>query len=213
MADIFQEVDEEVRKEKATEWWKRYGVYLLSLAVAIVLGFAGFKAWQAYDLSQRGERSDAFASATALSQSGDQEAALAAFAEVAGASDGSYGLLASFAEARILAEDGDLPQAIAIWDRIAAAPEAGSGFKGVATLLSALHQLDSGDAVELKRRLDPLVAAGPFRPGALELLAALELRDGNRAEARLLYGQIADDITAPQGLRARAAQMLSALKE
>ena len=52
-----------------------------------------------------------------------------------------------------------------------------------------------------------------FRPGALELLAALELRDGNRAEARLLYGQIADDITAPQGLRARAAQMLSALKE
>ena len=86
VAGIFQEVDEEVRKEKATEWWKRYGVYLLSLAVAIVLGFAGFKAWQAYDLSQRGERSDAFASAAALSQSGDQEAALAAFAESAGVS-------------------------------------------------------------------------------------------------------------------------------
>ena len=198
---FFKKSTKRSEKEKAAEWWRRYGVYLVGVAVAIVLGFGGFKAWQAYDLSQRGERSDAFAAASALAQSGDREAALAAFSEIAGGGDKSYGVLAAFAEARMLADDGAVPEAIAIWDRIAASPDAGSGFTGIATLLSVLHQLDSGDPGDLRARLDPLAAAGPFRPGALELLAAVELRAGNRAEARLLYGQIADDVTAPQGTK------------
>jgi len=72
---------------------------------------------------------------------------------------------------------------------------------------------DTADAASLRARLDPLAATGPFRAGATELLAAVELREGNPTEARLLYSQIADDVTAPQGIRARAAQMLAALPE
>lgn len=213
MADIFQEVDEEVRKEKAAEWWRRYGAYLVGLAVVLVLAVGGFKAWQAYDESRRGDASDSFVAATMLAQSNDREAALSAYGQLSGEGDSGYGLLAAFEEARLLSEDGKVAEAIEIWERIAASPDAGKGFKGIATLLSALHQLDSADAASLRARLDPLAATGPFRAGATELLAAVELREGNRSEARLLYGQIADDVTAPQGLRARAAEMLEALAE
>lgn len=213
MADIFQEVDEEVRKEKAAEWWQRYGVYLIGLAVVAVLAVGGYKAWVSYDESQRSDASNAFAAATMLAQSDDNDAALAAYGDLAAEGDSGYGLLAAFEEARILAADGKATDAIAIWDRIAASGDVSTSFKGIATLLSVLHQLDTADAASLRARLDPLAATGPFRAGATELLAAVELREGNPTEARLLYSQIADDVTAPQGIRARAAQMLAALPE
>ena len=70
------------------------------------------------------------------------------------------------------------------------------------------------DSGELRAMLEPLMAAGNgFRPLAMELNAILLLRDGERAAAQQVYGEIADDLTAPPGLRARAAQVLASLAE
>ncbi len=46
MSDIFQEVDEEVRRDKAAEFWKKYQNQILAAAVLIVLASAGFRYWQ-----------------------------------------------------------------------------------------------------------------------------------------------------------------------
>ena len=37
MSDIFQEVDEEVRRDKAAEFWKKYQNQILAAAVLVVL--------------------------------------------------------------------------------------------------------------------------------------------------------------------------------
>ena len=46
MADIFHEVDEEVRREQLKRLWDRYSIYLIALAVLIV---AGIGAWRGYE--------------------------------------------------------------------------------------------------------------------------------------------------------------------
>ncbi len=46
MTDIFQEVDEEVRRDKAAEFWKKYQNLIIGAAVLIVLASAGFRYWQ-----------------------------------------------------------------------------------------------------------------------------------------------------------------------
>ena len=46
MSDIFQEVDEEVRRDKAAEFWKKYQNLILAGAVLVVLASAGFRYWQ-----------------------------------------------------------------------------------------------------------------------------------------------------------------------
>ena len=46
MSDIFREVDEEVRREQLKKLWDQYGNYLVALAVLIVVGIGG---WRAYD--------------------------------------------------------------------------------------------------------------------------------------------------------------------
>jgi hypothetical protein len=214
VADIFREVDEEVRKEKAVDLWRRYGTAVVAAGVLIVLGVAGFKGWTYYQSREQEKLSDAFAAAMNLAEAGESTEALNALADLAEPGGDGYALLAAFERARLFAEAGDVAAASAIWDEIAASEAAGPGFRGIATLLSVLHQLDSGDAEVLRARLEPLASEGnSFRPGALELMAALALRDGRKTEAAELYRAIADDLSAPSGLRARAAQMLTALGE
>lgn len=213
MADIFKEVDEELRRDHADRLWKKYGKYVIAVALAAVLATAGFEAWKWWDTAQRTERSERYAAAVQLLERGDSEAAAAAFGEISG-TDGGYGTLAAFNEANLLAAAGDAAAAIEVWDRLAASKAADPAFRGAATLLAVLHQLDDGDPAVLQGRLQPLTLAGSgFRPMALELTAVLALRQGERARARELYAQIADDRAAPVGLRARASQMLDALEE
>ena len=39
MADIFNEVDEEVRRERLKQLWDRYGIFIIGLAVLLVVGY------------------------------------------------------------------------------------------------------------------------------------------------------------------------------
>ena len=213
VADIFKEVDEDLRRDRAEQVWKKYGKNIIGVALLFVLAVALYEVWTWWDVKQRSERSDRYAGAVALLQSGDSAAAAAAFGELAGP-DGAYGTLASFNKARLLAEAGDTAAAIEIWDSMAESTAAGAAFQGAATLLSVLHQIDSGDVAALEARLEPLSQAGSgFRPMALEMSAILAMRQGDMARTKELYAQIADDRTAPSGLRARASQMLGALGE
>ncbi len=214
MADIFKEVDEELRRDNFAKLWKKYGRAILGLALAIVLAVAGVQGWRAYDLDRRGTLSDRYGAALDLAQGGDTAAGLNRLIDLSEPDAGGYAGLAAFEEARLRVASGDIQGAIRVWDQIAADSGLGQGFRNVAAVLSVMHQIDSGDATVLRGRLEPLAVEGaPFRATARELLALIALRQGDRAGARELYTRIADDREAPSGLRARAAQMLAALKD
>ena len=213
MADIFREVDEDLRRENLEKLWKKYGRVVIALAVVVVLAVAGVQGWRAYDQDRRETESDQFATALDLVTSGDAVGGINALADLSDAGGGGYSGLAAFEQARLLADNGDVGGAIKIWDRIAADGALGPGFRDVATLLSVMYQIDEGAPDALRQRLDPLAGPGKaFRASALELQALLALRDGDRAEARDLYTQIVDDVEAPARLRARASQILAALE-
>ncbi len=214
MADIFKEVDEDLRRENFEKLWKKYGIQIISLAAAVVLGVAAVQGWRTYDLDQRGKLSDRYGAARELAQGGDSAAGLNAMIDLSEAAGSGYSGLAAFEEARLRVESGDTAGAIAVWDRIADGSGLGLGFKEAATLFSVLHQIDSGDSAALRARLQPLATdSQPFRSTARELLAVIALGEGDTAAARALYTQISDDREAPAGLRQRATQMLAALKD
>lgn len=213
VSDIFREVDEELRRERAIKLWRKYGRHVIAVALIIVLGTGGYQAWKAYQEQRQVERAEAFAAAMSQAAAGETEAALQDLAALTADGVGGYGTLAAFERARLLAEQGDESAAIELWDRLAESSDVAPAIRPVATLFSVMHQLDDGDAAALEARLAPLSEPGSaFRPSALELSALLALRQGNRDQARQLYSEIADDLTAPAGLRARAAQMLAALE-
>lgn len=212
MSDIFREVDEDLRRDEAAKVWKKYGPYMIGLAATLVLATLGYQLWRNWETERRLERSDRFIEAVRLAEDVAPEAALPALAELGGP-DGGYGTLAAFERARLLAEAGRRDEAVALWDELAADGKAGSALQAAARLFAVMHQIDDGDPADLRARLQPLLEPGHgSRPTALELTAVLALREGDRDEARRVYTELADDLSAPPGLRARATQMIAALK-
>ncbi len=214
MSDIFQEVDEELRRENLAKLWARYGKYVYALAVLLVLATLAVTQWRHYQLHQREAEGARYIAALNLARQGKDQDAVAAFAAIARQASGGHATLARFEDAALKARAGDVDGAVAIYAALAADGSVDSVYRDVATLLAAQYGLKSGEPTAIIAKLAPLTSAdNPWHPSALELTALAELKSGDRAAARTTYQRLADDLAAPQGLRARAAEMLTALAE
>ena len=167
--------------------------------------------WRHYQAAQREGQAVRYSAALGLVRAGKDAEAAKMFAAI-GREGKGYAALAAFEEAALLAKAGDEKAAIAAYDRIAASAAFEREFRDLATLLSVVHALPDGDSQALIARLEPLTQSGnPWRATALELTAVARLKAGDRNAALELYKKLADDLAAPQGLRARAAEMAAAL--
>jgi hypothetical protein len=210
VADIFQEVDEDLRRDKAADWWKRYSLYVYATALVVVIGTAGYQGWRSYDEKLRGERSDSYAEALQLLDQGDEPKARAVLEALSDPSGNGYPLLAALTEARLAAASGDLATAEQIWKRLANDGSSVRAITELGSLFAVMRKMDTADAAELRGELQLLAGPNaPYRFTALELLAALELREGDVAAARAQLTQITDDPAAPSGSRSRAAELLA----
>ncbi|MFO0998339.1 MAG: tetratricopeptide repeat protein [Alphaproteobacteria bacterium] len=212
MTDIFQEVDEELRQDRALALWKRYGNYVVAAAVLLVLLTAGYVAWKDYRQREREASGERYAAAMALLAEGKTAEAATAFGALSQGASGEYGALARLEEAAARARLGEMDAALKVYDSLAADRDARADFRELAVLLSVLHRLDTIDPAAGIEKLQPLAASeGPWRFSARELTAVLALRTGDAAKAKETYRALADDLKAPAALRARAAEMLAVL--
>ncbi len=213
MGDIFREVDEDLQRDRLKQLWAKYNVVVIVAAVALVAGTAGWQGWRAYKQRRDEANGQRYAEALQLAESGKTTEAAEAFARIAQDAGAGYAALARLQQAALLAKQGDQAGAVAIYDALASDDRAGRSMRDLATLLAVQHAGDKADAGALIRRLQPLTEpSSPWRYSAIELSAVLATRMGDMTRARSLYAQIADDSAAPAGLRARAAEMLAALK-
>jgi hypothetical protein len=211
VSDIFREIDEELRRDNLLKLWARYGRYIIAAAIVVVALAAGFAAWRSHQQALRQAQSARFASALALAQAGKDVDAAAVFSTI-DQSGGGYSVLAAFENAALLAKRGEPQKAAAAYDRIAQSEAVGPTLRDLATLLSVMQETLETDPKAAVARLKPLTAAGdPWRPTALELTAAAQLKLGDSKGALEIYKGLADDPTAPRNLRARAAEMTAAL--
>lgn len=214
MADIFKEVEEDLRREKFEQLWQRYGRWVIALAVVVVLGTAGSVAWQRYQQHREAQLAEQYGAAIALTDpsTGDLAKADAALANIADAG-GGYGALASLERAAVKAKAGDIDGAAKIYDAMVADSTTPTALRDLAKLLKVMRLVDSGDPAALTSDLAPLMAPeNPWRFTATELTAILALKSGDQKHATELFTQLADDQAAPSSLRARAAEMAAALK-
>jgi hypothetical protein len=211
VSDIFREIDEELRRDNLLKLWSKYGRYVVAVAVVALAIAGGIAAWRAHQLSERQAQSARFAGALALARAGKTADAGTVLASIV-KQGGGYGVLASFEDAALSAKSGDHKKAAAAYDRIAEANDVGPAFRGLALLVSVMQEASDGDAKATIARLAPLTAAGnPWRPTALELTAAAQLKLGDKKAALGIYKKLADDLATPHDLRARAAEMTAAL--
>jgi hypothetical protein len=212
LADIFREVDEDIRRERYAKLWKAYGRYVIATAVAIVIATAATIGWREFTRSQREADGARFAVALDLARGGNSAEAAAAFAQVAEDAGGEYAALAQLQAAANLVFAGDVDGAIAAYDRLAEDRSADRILRDLSALLAVIHSFDRADSAELAQRLEPLVGGdNPWRYSARELNALAAYKAGNHTAAREGFAALVDDVGAPQGVRSRSVELLAAI--
>lgn len=208
---LIREVDEELRHEQLEKLWKKHGNLAVGGALALVLAVAGWQGWNAWQTRQRAEAGGKFTAAMQALQQGNRDEALAQLGKVAAEGTAGYQTLADFKLADLKLAAGERDAAIALFDRIAN----GSGdeiYRDMAKLKAAYLKLDTAEPSAVEASVAPLAAeSSPWRHSAREIQALAALKRGDTARATELFGKIADDPAAPQGVRARAAEMLAAV--
>jgi hypothetical protein len=209
VADIFQEVDEEVRREKLQQLWERHSNLIVSLALLVVLAVGGWRGYEWWENKKAAESGTAFEAAVSLAESGKQAEAQAAFAKIAQDGSSGYRILARFREAAELAKT-DPPAAVQTYGALAADSSLGRTLQDLAAIRGGLILVDSAPLAELTAKLEPLTAADrPFRHTARELLALSAWRNGDTAAAKRWYDLIVTDAETPSGTRARLEVLMT----
>lgn len=208
---LIKEVDEDLRQEQLNKLWAKHGGLLSAGAVAVVLAVAAFQGWNAWDLKQRQASSLRYAEATTLLEQGRKDEASEVLGKLQTEGSKGYRLLAEMRIADLRQQQGDLAGAAVMYQQIAADSGADRAYRDMAAIRAAYLTLDRADPATLDKAMEPLAQeSSSWRHSAREIQALTALRRGDTARAADLFAKIAEDAAAPQGLRARAAEMMAA---
>ena len=213
MSDLFREVDEEIRQDRLKSLAKRYGGWALTGVLTLITGVAGFQLWQGWQAQSRSTETQQLLAGIALAETapGDAAEALSTLANQGG--DGR-GTLAHLLRAALLAEDGDETGAIAVYQTVAVDSGVDPLWRDYAALMAVAHELETGAPSALAATLDRLIDdETAWRYSAQEMRGALALRQGDLQGALSAFQALADDPLAPDGLRARARELVDHLDE
>jgi hypothetical protein len=218
--DIFDEVAEDLRHDQAVKLAKSYGIWLLGACVAVLLGVAVQQGWQDYQTRQDAQAAQQFLALTgALDQPNAPPPAAAqavqsaqALNDFAATAPEGYKTLANLRAASLYANAGQPAQAAALWTGVAQDSAADPLLRDLATLLWSQHALGVAPDADVLAKLQPLALDGnAYHALARELQGLIYLREGNDAQAKVLFTQIVTDPHATDNSRNRASALLASL--
>lgn len=215
MADIFQEVDEDLRRDKALAFWKKYQNHIIGFCIIAVAATAGVSGWR-YWKQQTIETNGAAYLAALQTLQNDPKAASAQF-ETLAKDGGGFAVLARFQQANLTLKDGDKAKAADQFAAIARDGAVDKALKDLAAILGGLAYLDAAKPEDAAKLVQPLTGDGEaYRFSALEIEAQAALAGGDRKKAKEIYTQLkqlGSLPSAPQGVVARAEIMLDRLQD
>jgi hypothetical protein len=222
LPDIFDEVEEDLRAERARSMARRFGWLAAAAVVAVLAGTGAYVWWSQQQKAASDATADRFIAATqqadkaAQSLAGLDRAAAsqaeATFADIAAHGPAGYQVLARLHQAGLQWQLGQTQQAVATWKSVADNTAAPQLLRDLASVTSAEHVIDTGNPVLLKQSMEALTAAeNPWRPMAEQVIALIDIRQGKPRDAAEVMKRLMGDPQAPEGIRQMAADLITTL--
>ncbi|MDH3336089.1 MAG: tetratricopeptide repeat protein [Rhodospirillaceae bacterium] len=211
---LMREINDELREEQMHKLWKRYGGFIVGIALSVVVVVAGYQGWKTYTTSIRMSESEISYNADMVARSGDIDQALSELGKLEADGKSGYKVLAQFQQAAILSKKGDSKLAGVVYQEIAEDTSNGGDVRGLAIVLGALQEIKvvGENRDELKKRLNAANSDNnPWRYSIREILALLAIESGNKDDAKKIFSSLSGDSQAPDGIRSRARKLLAVL--
>ena len=211
MSELFNEVDEEVRRDQLKKLWDQYSIYIVAGALLIIASVGGWRGYQYLEAKKAAEAGALFDKAAELSEANKHAEAEAAFADLVAKAPAGYRVLARLRTAAEIASR-DQQAAAKMFDGIAADSSVGTAERDLARVRAAQLLLETETYPNMKTRLEAASAPGAtFRHTARELLALSAWRANDAAATRQWLDLIANDGETPPSLRSRAEALQALL--
>lgn len=203
MADIFDEVEEQLRSEQYRKLFIRILPWAIGLGLAVLIAALGWWGWDSWRTRAANKASEDYSAALELAPV-DPNRAYLKFEDVVKGPSRSYKALALMQQGAIRLQANKTAEAVKLYDEAAkAAPEPVIG--DMARLKSALALMDTAPYAAIEERLKPLtLEKRPYRAEAFEALAMAKLQAGRVQEARSDFSVLTLMASAPQSMRERA---------
>ncbi len=210
MSDVFEEVNEDIRRDNNVLLWKKYGPWVIGICVFIVLAVGGSKAFESYQTSQAVDASNAYNEfVKAIDKDGDVSKQLAAVEETG---HKAYIFLSKMTKADALAQEKNIVEAVKLYDAIALDAAILQNNRDVASIRAAYLMVDTSSLDDIKTRLTDInVVENAFRFQARELIGLSAYKNEKFAEAEEVFKSLTENAQTPSNIRARAGQILSIL--
>ena len=209
---FLREVDENLRRDRARDFAKKYGKWLIAAVVLFLAASGGWIYWQHYQRQQSEREVEQLAEVYKTISSGNFKGAGEKLDKLSESNQPAVRASAIFTRAALAVEDKDLKLATAKYRQAAEDDDLAQPYRDMALIRQTALEFDSLKPEEVISRLQPLTKPGnPWFGSAGEMTAAALIKQGKKAEAGRLYTAIAKDKSVPETIRARAAQIASSL--
>ena len=209
MSDFIREVDEEYRRDRVVGFLSKYQLLLVGIAVAIVLGTAGYRLYLHYQNQAAEAANSRYAAAIQLGRDGKSAEAQAAFDAIQRDGPAGYAMLARMKAVEALAMR-DPAAAASGFDAIAQDSAIDPALRDAAQIRGAMIRVDIEDPKAFETLYGPLAVPGfVFRSSLRELLALAAFKRNDTEAAGRWLDEIVIDQQAPSAVRSRAEAFLS----
>jgi hypothetical protein len=202
MGDFIREVDEEYRRDRVMEIWKRYSGVIVGLVILFVAAVGGWRYWQHAEQQRAEAAASRYEDAVRLAREGKGDEAEKSLEDLAKEAPQGYAVLSRFRLAAELGK-GDAENGAKAFDALAGDSRVEPVMQDLARLRAAMLRMDPDPAAAqsaLERLATP---TNVWRHSAREFLGLMAMKRGDYDAAGRWFDQIAADREAPQAVRGR----------
>ena len=208
---FLKEVDENLRRDQARDFAKRYGKWLIAGIVLFLAAIAGWLYWQERQQQKAAAQSEELSAIFMDIGTGKIPTAKARLQALEGSSSDVMLATTLLTQAAIALEQNDRSTALAKYKALSTG-DVPEPYQQLGLVRATTLEFDSIKPEEVITRMQPLATAGePWFGAAGELMAMAYLKQGQRQAAARTFAQIAGDISVPESMRTRAAQISGTL--
>jgi hypothetical protein len=209
---FMREVDENLRRDRALDFAKKYGGWLIAGVIVFLIASGGFIYWQSYSQRHSEGQVEQIAQIFKDIGSGDTTSTAKRLDDLSDSGSKGVRATAQFTRADIAIQQNDTKLAIAKYREIAADGSLPQPYRDVALIRQTALEFDSLAPDQVIDRLKPLTKPGnPWFGSAGEMTAMALIKAGKKDEAAQLFSAIAKDKSVPESIRARAVQVAGTL--
>ena len=206
MSDIIRQIDEDLRREKLSKLWNKYGLYAVSTIIVIVFTVIGYQLNVSISKSKNEILVETFIKATNDNNFIKQ---IPLYEEIISSNNEYLSGLAALRTSNLQVQNGNIEEGYSTLEKIAENIEYDVVIRDLATYLLFMAKMEDPDDLASNLNLtNERIESSPFKYSFLEIIAVRKLILGDYAEAKKDFEDLISNLDLPIEIRNRAMKFI-----